>query len=168
MNLYQSLVTVNPVTLIAQICNLFIQLFIFKRFFYDRVQAVLDQRREAAHREISDAEQARAEALALRETYEENLRHSRQEADRLLAQARQTADARTQAILTDARAQAVRLREKASAEITREKQRAMEDAREEISVIAIAIAEKVVSRQLTAADHRALVSAFLDDLGDVL
>ena len=34
--LYQSLVTVNPVTLIAQICNLFLQLLVFKIFFLER------------------------------------------------------------------------------------------------------------------------------------
>ena len=50
MDLYQSLVTVNPVTLIAQICNLFIQLFFVKKFFLDKIKAILDQRREAAHR----------------------------------------------------------------------------------------------------------------------
>ena len=35
MDPYQSLVTVNPVTLIAQICNLFIQLLIVKILFLD-------------------------------------------------------------------------------------------------------------------------------------
>ena len=39
MDLYQSLVTVNPVTLIAQICNLFIQLFLAKKFFLDKVKS---------------------------------------------------------------------------------------------------------------------------------
>ena len=48
MDLYQSLVTVNPVTLIAQICNLFIQLLIVKIFFLDKIKAVLDKRRETA------------------------------------------------------------------------------------------------------------------------
>ena len=43
MDLYQSLVTVNPVTLIAQICNLFIQLLIVKIFFLDKIKAVLDK-----------------------------------------------------------------------------------------------------------------------------
>ena len=61
--LYQSLVTVNPVTLIAQICNLFIQLFLAKKFFLDKVKAILDQRREAADREITDAQTAKAEAM---------------------------------------------------------------------------------------------------------
>ena len=62
MDLYQSLVTVNPVTLIAQICNLFITLFVFKKFFWSKVLDILDQRREAADKQITDAEAAKAEA----------------------------------------------------------------------------------------------------------
>ena len=69
MDLYQSLVTVNPVTLIAQICNLFLQLLIVKIFFLDKIKAILDQRREAADKQITDAETAKAEALAIKETY---------------------------------------------------------------------------------------------------
>ena len=60
--LYQSLVTVNPVTLIAQICNLFIQLLIVKIFFLDKIKAILDQRREAADKQITEAETAKSEA----------------------------------------------------------------------------------------------------------
>ena len=37
MDLYQSLVTVNPVTLIAQICNLFLQMYLVKVFFLDKI-----------------------------------------------------------------------------------------------------------------------------------
>ena len=64
MDLYQSLVTVNPVTLIAQICNLFIQLLIVKIFFLDKIKAVLDKRRETADKQIADAEAAKSEAAA--------------------------------------------------------------------------------------------------------
>ena len=64
MDLYQSLVTVNPVTLIAMICNLFLQMLIVKIFFLDKIKAILDQRREAADKQITDAEAAKAEAQA--------------------------------------------------------------------------------------------------------
>ena len=62
--LYQSLVAVEPVTLIANICNLFIQMLIVKKFFLDKILAVLDQRRSAADKEISDAKAAKDEAMA--------------------------------------------------------------------------------------------------------
>ena len=74
MDLYQSLVTVNPVTLIAQICNLFLQLLIVKIFFLDKIKAILDQRREAADKEITDAQAAHAEAEAIKATYEQNMK----------------------------------------------------------------------------------------------
>ena len=67
---YQSLVAVAPLTLIAQICNLFIQMFFVKKFFLDKIKAILDQRREAADKEITDAEAAKADALAIKQTYE--------------------------------------------------------------------------------------------------
>ena len=54
--IYQSLVAVEPLTLIANICNLFIQMLIIKKFFLDKIVAVLDQRRSAADKEITDAE----------------------------------------------------------------------------------------------------------------
>ena len=75
--IYQSLVAVNPVTLIAQICNLFITLFVFKKFFWSKVLDILDQRRAAADKEITDAQNARQEAMEIKATYEENMRQSK-------------------------------------------------------------------------------------------
>ena len=168
MDLYQSLVTVNPVTLIAQICNLFIQLFLAKKFFLDKVKSILDQRREAADREITDAQAAKAEAMTIKATYEENMRQAKAEATALLAQAQKTASARSEEIINQAQAQAVQLKEKAAADIAQEKKKALNDAKDEISGISMAIAEKVVERQLNAADQQKLIDQFINELGDVL
>ena len=168
MDLYQSLVTVNPVTLIAQICNLFIQLFLAKKFFLDKVKSILDQRREAADREITDAQAAKAEAMTIKATYEENMRQAKAEATALLAQAQKTAAARSEEIINQAQAQAVQLKEKAAADIAQEKKKALNDAKDEISGISMAIAEKVVERQLNDADQQKLIDQFINELGDVL
>lgn len=164
--IYQSLVAVNPITLIAQICNLFLQLYAVKKFFLGRILAILDQRREAADRQISDAQRAKDEAHQIKTACEEHLRRSRADADALLVQARKAASARSGQILSQAQAQAVQLRERAAADIAQEKQRAIREARAEISAISLAIAEKVVGRQLNAADQQQLIEQFLSDLGD--
>ena len=168
MDLYQSLVTVNPVTLIAQICNLFIQLFLAKKFFLNKVLAILDARREAADKEITDAQSAREEAMTIKATYEENMRQAKAEASALLAQAQKTASARSEEIINQAQAQAVQLKEKAAADIAQEKKKALNDAKDEISGISMAIAEKVVERQLNDADQQKLIDQFINELGDVL
>ena len=166
--IYQSLVAVNPLTLIAQICNLFLQLFVVKKFFLSKVLAILDARREAADKEIVDAQNARSEAMTIKATYEENLRQAKAEAASLLTQAQKTASARSEEIIGQAQAQAAQLKEKAAAEIAQEKKKAINDAKDEISGISMAIAEKVVERQLNAADQQKLIDQFIKDLGDAL
>lgn len=166
--LYQSLVAVEPATLIATICNLFIQMYVVKKFFLNKVLAILDKRRQAADEQITAAQTARGEALALKETYEENLKQAKVQAGEILAHAHKTAAARSEEIIGQSQAQAAHIREKASADIAREKKHALNQAKDEISHMAIAIAEKVVERQLNEADQDKLVSRFIDSLGDAL
>ena len=166
--IYQSLVAVNPVTLIAQICNLFLQMFVVKKFFLNKVLAILDARREAADKEIVDAKNAREEAMNIKATYEENMRQVKAEATALLSQAQKTASARSEEIINQAQAQAAQIKEKAAADIAQEKKKAINDAKDEISGISMAIAEKVVERQLNAADQQKLIAQFIDELGDAL
>ena len=166
--LYQSLVTVNPVTLIAQICNLFIQLYIFKKFFLDKIKAILDQRRSAADQEITDAQAAKAEAMVIKETYEQNMKEAKAEASKILTNAQKTAVARSEEILRQAQQQAAQIKLKAETDIAMEKKKAINDAKDEISGVAMAIAEKVVERQLNAADQDKLINDFINGLGDAL
>ena len=164
--LYQSLVAVNPVTLIAQICNLFITLFVFKKLFWNKVLDILDQRRAAADKEITDAQSAKAEAMTIKDTYEENMRQSKAKADALLISAQQTATVRGEEIIQDAQRTAVQIKQKAEADIAQEKKKAINDAKNEISEMALAIAGKVVGRELNAADQQSLVDSFINGLGD--
>ena len=165
MDLYQSLVTVNPVTLIAQICNLFIQLFLAKKFFLDKVKAILDQRREAADKEITDAQAARAEAEQIKQTYEQNMREARAKADDLLMNAQRTANARSEEIIGQAQQAAAQIKQKAASDIEMEKKKALNDAKNEISGLALAIAGKVVARELNNSDQEQMIDRFIDELG---
>ena len=164
--IYQSLVAVNPVTLIAQICNLFIQLFVFKKFFWDKILAILDQRRQAADQEISDAKAAHAEADAIKAAYEQNMKQAQEKADGILANAQKTATLRSEEIIGQAQAAAAQIKSKASADIALEKKKAINDAKNEISGLAMAIAGKVVERELNPADQAGMIDRFIDELGD--
>ena len=166
MDLYQSLVTVNPVTLIAQICNLFIQLLIVKIFFLDKIKAVLDKRRETADKQIADAEAAKSEAAAIKQTYEENLRQAKTKADDMILSAQKTAAQRSEEIISQAQKQAAQIKTKAASDIEMEKKKAINDAKNEISDLAMAIAGKVVGRELNDADQDGMIDRFIEELGD--
>lgn len=164
--LYQSLVTVNPVTLIAQICNLFLQLLVFKIFFLDKIKAILDQRREAADKQITEAENAKAEAMTIKKTYEQNMLQAKAKADDLLQTAQRTANSRSEEIVAQAQQQAAQIKSKAADDIALEKKKAINEAKDEISDLAMAIAGKVVGRELNAGDQAEMIDRFIDELGD--
>ena len=72
----QELVGIVPWTFIAQICNLFIQMYLIKRFLFKPINEMLEKRRAAADAEITDAEAAKKEANAIKEEYEQNMQLS--------------------------------------------------------------------------------------------
>lgn len=166
MDLYQSLVAVEPATLIITICNLFIQMFIVKKFLLDKVLAVLDQRRKAADEQIVEAQTARDEAMAIKQTYEENMRQAKAEASELLNRAQKTAAARSEEMLAQTQAQVAQLKEKAAADIEQEKKKALNEVKDTISGLAMEIASKVVEREINDKDHQNLVDEFIEKIGE--
>jgi len=164
--IYQSLVAVEPLTLIANICNLFIQMLIIKKFFLNKIIAVLDQRRQAADKEITDAEQAKQEAMDIKKTYEANMLQANAKANEILTSAQKTATERSEKIIGEAQQAAAQIKSKASADIAQEKKKAINDAKNEISGLALAIAGKVVEKELAQEDQAGLIDRFIDELGD--
>ena len=74
--------------------------------------------------------------------------------------------AREEEIIRKANADAAAIMDKASADIAMEKKKALNDAKDEISGLAMAIAGKVVGRELSDADQSKLIDSFIDELGD--
>lgn len=85
-----------------------------------------------------------------------------------MEQAKKTADSRSEEIIRDAQAQAVQIKQKASDDIAQEKKKAINEAKDEISDIAMAIAGKVVGCSLNAEDQTRLVDDFIGQLGEDL
>ena len=56
---------------------------------------------------------------------------------------------------------------RAEAEIAQERKKAYQEIKEEISDISVAIAGKMVQREITAEDHQALIAQFIENVGEV-
>lgn len=166
MSIYQALVTIDPFTLICQICNLLIQMILIKKLLLDKVLAVLDERRRRADAELADARQAKADAAAIKSEYEQNMAEAKATANQLVADAQKTATARSEELLADARAQAAALKQKAEADIAQEKKKAVNEIKDEIGGIAMEIASKVVEREIHEDDHKDLIDEFIRNVGE--
>ena len=166
MQLYQALITLDGWTFLAQICNLMIQLVIFKKLLLNPVKKVIAERKAKADSQIADAEKLRTEAEAMKAEYVQNLQNARTEANQIVAAAQKTAAARSEELLGEARAQAAALKQKAEADIAQERKKAVNEVKDEIGGMAMEIASKVVEREIKEADHQDLIDEFIKNVGE--
>ena len=166
MQLYQALITLDGWTFLAQICNLMIQLVIFKKLLLNPVKKVNAERKAKADSQIADAEKLRTEAEAMKAEYEQNLQNARTEANQIVAAAQKTAAARSEELLGEARPQAAALKQKAEADIAQERKKAVNEVKDEIGGMAMEIASKVVEREIKEADHQDLIDEFIKNVGE--
>ena len=166
MELYQALITLDGWTFLAQICNLMIQLVIFKKFLLKPIKQVIADRKAKADSEIADAQKLRTEAEAMKAEYEQNLQNARTEANQIVAAAQKTATARSEEIVGEARAQAAALKQKAEADIAQERKKAVNEVKDEIGGIAMEIASMVVEREISEKDHKDLIDEFIKNVGE--
>ena len=166
MQLYQALITLDGWTFVAQICNLMIQLVIFKKLLLNPVKKVIAERKAKADSQIADAQKLRTEAEAMKAEYEQNLQNARTEANQIVAAAQKTATARSEELLGEARAQAAALKQKAEADIAQERKKAVNEVKDEIGGMAMEIASKVVEREIREADHKDLIDEFNKNVGE--
>ena len=166
MQLYQALITLDGWTFLAQICNLMIQLVIFKKLLLNPVKKVIAERKAKADSQIADAEKLRTEAEAMKAEDEQKLQNARTEANQIVAAAQKTAAARSEELLGEARAQAAALKQKAEADIAQERKKAVNEVKDEIGGMAMEIASKVVEREIKEADHQDLIDEFIKNVGE--
>ena len=162
----QALVTIVPSTFILTILNLFIQMFLMKKFLFKPIRRVLEERQKRADQNIRAAEQEKAEAEAVKAEYTKNMAQAREEAAGILERAKQDASQQADELLQSARSEAQALKAKAESDIRQEKKRALNEAEDEIGGLAMDIAGRVVEREIHEADHRALIDDFLQKVED--
>lgn len=163
----QELVGIIPWTFVAQICNLFIQMYLIKRFLFKPVHEILEKRRVAADAEIIQAEETKAKAEAIRAEYERNMQDARQKANEILDSARNTAAIQSEKILKEAQDQTFAMKNKAEKEIAQEKKKAVNEVKGEIGDMAVEIAAKVIEREINEKDHEKLIDEFISNVGEV-
>lgn len=163
----QELVGIIPWTFVAQICNLFIQMYLIKRFLFKPVHEILEKRSAAADAEIIQAEETKAKAEAMRAEYERNMQDARQKANEILDSARNTAAIQSEKILKEAQDQTFAMKNKAEKEIAQEKKKAVNEVKGEIGDMAVEIAGKVIEREINEKDHEKLIDEFISNVGEV-
>lgn len=157
---------INFFTALFTFLNFLAVFFVLKRFLFKPVMKMIQDRQDEIDGMYADAGEAKASAQAMQEEYAQKLSEANQTGERIVKEAVARGQSKEEEIVRQANAEAAAIMDKANATIAQEKKKAINDAKDEISGMAMAIAEKVVGRELKAQDQEKLFDEFLEELGD--
>ena len=162
----QQFISIAPWTIIFQILNLLLLMVLFKKYLFKPVTEILEKRQAEIEGHYQEAQQAETDAKAMKADYESKMAGARQEADRVIKTATESANAMSASIVEDARTQADQLKRRAQTEIDLERRRAFDEVKGELSGIALDIASQVIEREVNEKDHEAFINEFITNVGE--
>ena len=166
--MFESFLGVNPWTSLFILLNTLTIFFVAKKFLFGHVMKIIADRQKEIDDMYANADSAQQQAMELQAEYQHKLAAAQETSERIVKEAVARGQSREEDIVRKANAEANAILEKAAADIALEKKKAINEAKDEISGISMAIAEKVVERQLSEADQSNLINEFINNLENAL
>jgi len=143
----------------------FILMVVILRFAaWNPIKKALEAREQGIIDHIADARRSAEKAERLLEDYEAKIAAAAQEANEIVAEGRRDAEATKDRIVKEAQEAATAERDRALNDIEIAKNAALQDVAEKSADIAVALAGKIVNKELNASDHQALIKETLDNI----
>ena len=166
MGYFESFIGVNLWTALFTLLNTLVVIIVGTKFLFKPVMKMIQSRQQEIDDMYAEAAAAKDSAQALEEKYQAQLAAAQETGDQLVKEAMARGKNREEEIIRQANREAEAIREKAAVDIAREKKQALNEAKDEISTLAMEIAGKVVGASLDTAKQEQLVDSFLEELGE--
>lgn len=137
-----------------------------RKFAWKQLTGIFEQRQEKINNDIDGAENARKEAESLAQKRQMELNAAKDDAAKIIDDAKETGHVQEQKIIADAREDVARLKEKAQQDIAQSQAEALSSVKGDVADLTVLLAEKVMAKNLDQAAQSELIDQYLDQLGD--
>lgn len=158
--------TIDIGSIIFNLANTLILFLVIKHFLFKPVNDIIEQRRRDVEETYSKADEALESARESEKKYNDLIGNAREESAKIIKTASETANRRSEEIISEAKSNANMIIQKANSEIEREKANARLEVRNEVSDLAVLVAEKVIDKEINSDDHRRFIDEFIENVGE--
>ena len=144
----------------------FFLFLLMSNLLFNPARKLLKDRQSRIAKDISDANEDKESAAALKAEYESKLKDIDKEAEVILSEARQKALKNESKIIDEAKQEAARIIKRAQEEAELEKKHAMDDVKQDMIQIASMMAQKVVAASIDTRIQDSLVEETLREMGE--
>ena len=155
---------INPVSLLMHLVNIVILYIVFRLLLYKPVAKFMKSRQERFAKEREELDAEKAEADAIRAQGDEILHKARSDAETQVAQIMAQADKDAKSIREEAQKQACVIIENAKQEAQEEKRRQLEAMHDQVMELSVALASRILEREIKPEDHQKLMEEFLSEV----
>lgn len=155
----------DPINVALQWGATLVLYLIVKKYIYAPVKEMLNKRQDKIMKDLNDAEAAAEEAFQLKTTYETKMNEAKQEGQRIVEESRKRGKEVQNQLIEEGKESAHKLLDNARYQIDVEKQQAFKEVKGATSEMAIAIAQKLIGKNLDTDTEDKLIDKFIEDLG---
>lgn len=145
------------ITLVIQGLAFFAVAWVVMKFGWPHIMAAIEERQQKIAEGLAAADRSQKDLAQTQEKVNEALKDARVKANEIIEQAHHRANAIVDQAKTDAVVEAMRQKALADADILASANRAREDLRKQVSLLAVSGAEKLLRREIDANAHKVLL-----------
>lgn len=157
---------VNIGDIVVTMATFIILLLLLRKFAWGPLKKVMDDRERSINSDIDEAEHAKLNAQRLEEENRQKLKETQEEVHKIIEDAKIQARRQQEEIIHEANQRANGMIETAQSEIKSEKERALAEINNQVSEISVLIASKVLRKEISEQDQKALVEKYIKEVGD--
>lgn len=147
--------------------NLILLYLGMKKFLFHPITKLMEDRKSSIEQGLKDSENAKLEAAEARKKYDEQIKSIKLDSDKLLNEARVKAAREYDDIVANAKKDALAIVQKGHEDVERERAEMLKQTKQQIAVLAIAAATKLVQVNMDTDANKAMVDKFIDEAGAI-
>ncbi|WP_425464028.1 F0F1 ATP synthase subunit B [Oceanobacillus piezotolerans] len=152
--------------MLIQLATFLILLILLKKYAWGPLMNMMQKREEYVAGEIDAAEKSRKEAETAAKEAQAQLLQVKQEAQKMIEDAKNAGVKQEQDIIETARKEAERIKLQAQAEIQNEKELAIQALQSQVASLSVLIASKVIEKEISEQDQEKLINEYIKEVGE--
>ncbi|MCR4717810.1 MAG: F0F1 ATP synthase subunit B [Lachnospiraceae bacterium] len=159
------LMSINWVTVIANVVNVLVFFALMKHFLFKPVNEIMEKRQALIQGDLDDAANQKEEATKLKTEYEASIQDAKQEAADIIDKAKKTSAREHDEAIAKTQEETAKMIADAKESIEADKEKAMLGLRQEIASIAMAAATQVINKNIDEEANKKYLDDFLGEAG---
>lgn len=164
--MFQYMLTVSTVlgdTLVVLI-SIILLLFLVKYFAWDKIEAMLEARRQKISKDLDEAKKKRKAAEEIQANAKEIIHNAEAKGQEILNTTREAASKMQDEMIKEGRDVVSRMKLDGQREVDSMKQRALAQMQDQIVDLSVQLASQILNKELTEQTHQDVIESFIEGL----